>query len=767
MDDIIYCKKKMVKRLLPLFLLFTFQISWVYGQHISLEDTVSLKGDELLNLSLEDLMNIRVITPTQSLLKSNSAPATVLVVTGDQIKLRGYRNLAEILNDLPDFKIDDKSDPQFYNAISVRGQFRQDRFVILLDGVRISSPTNEPLPLLENFPIYLAKQIEVVYGPGSALYGADAMAGVINIITEKGTEEGNLSVTSMVGTQGYSNNTLSFNKGLKNDFNLTLGGQYAYDAQPDFSKVYKDEYDMTSQRTGLFNTAYGPATPSQPIDPNYEAPIKAYNFYSSLSKDGFNVKILHHYSEVPSSTTLKPHNAVYNKNVFYGQGVTTGSASYAATIGNLKSTTNVVGSFYRVNPQSNFRNMNGGVEHGYKYSTGSMIKIEEQLNISVLDKVNLAGGLTYELFQSLPKTPELQVPVNEKGATEGILLNSASDVHPEGIEAKFFPLVYTNIGSYLQALYDPSDIVSFTLGARYDHNSRFGSTINPRIGAVLTPTKKTTIKVLYGTAYWAPSPLVSFESYGSFYTMDGGQTYQSAYWHLPNPDLKPMTSQTAEISVNQKVGRNFSATVTGYYTHIKDIIKNVPDNGYTNLYNNRFSGWDVGYIEVPYNLGNQTTYGGNLMINSTFNIGKSRFNAYSSLSYVEGTVLEFVSWSDTKEVELSMIAPWQYRVGLDGKFGNLHFSARLLQLSEQRVGGFATAENPYKRQTIDGYTLLNGSIGYTVKNRVTFFTNFQNALDKRYRNPLPIDITDGNAPTFSGALQDPLRVMAGLRVAVF
>ncbi len=61
-------------------------------------------------------------------------------------------------------------------------------------------PTNEGLPLLENFPIYLAKQIEVVYGAVSALYGADAMSGVINIITAKGEGYDQFEARTVAGT---------------------------------------------------------------------------------------------------------------------------------------------------------------------------------------------------------------------------------------------------------------------------------------------------------------------------------------------------------------------------------------------------------------------------------------------------------------------------------------------------------------------------------------------------------------------------------------
>ncbi|MGV3509193.1 MAG: hypothetical protein ACO1N7_07895, partial [Sphingobacteriaceae bacterium] len=74
---------------------------------------------------------------------------------------------------------------------------------------------------------------------------------------------------------------------------------------------------------------------------------------------------------------------------------------------------------------------------------------------------------------------------------------------------------------------------------------------------------------------------------------------------------------------------------------------------------------------------------------------------------------------------------------------------------------FANVADPYKRRLIDGYTLVNASAGYTWKDRFTFFTKVENALDKRYRSAITVDLNDNNSPQFHGALQDPLRVMAG------
>jgi outer membrane cobalamin receptor len=732
------------------FALFTF------SKAQDTESVNTLKVDSLLNLPFEDLMNVSVVTATLNPQTSSQVPATVKVVTREQIKLRGYRTLAEVLNDLPDFSINDKSDPQHYNRVSARGVPRQDRIVILLDGIRISSPTNEPLPILENFPIYLAKQIEVVYGPGSALYGADAMAGVINIITDKPLHNKNVLATATGGTQGYGNASLIYSKKLDGNIKLSIAGQYAYDAQPDFSKVYKNQYAITSHETGVFNTAFGPVTSSQPVRPVFEAPVKAYNVYAAIDKGGFNMKVLHHYVAVPSSTTFSPNNAVYNKDVFYGQGVTTGSASYSMKIGDFRSISTLVGSFYSVNPESNYRNLYSGMKHGYKYSTGSMMKAEEQIHYSFSSKLNAVGGLTLELFESVPKTPELESPVGKRGGVTGILLNSASENNPGGIEARFFPITYTNVGGYLQLQYFPIRKLSFTTGIRYDHNSRFGSTVNPRIGSVFQLHKNTTLKALYGTAFWAPSPMVSFESYGSFYTLDSGTTYRSAFWHLPNPDLKPMTSQTFEFSVEQKF--NFvSVTLTAYKTQIDNLILDVADNGNTNLYNNKFLGWQVDYIEVPFNKGTQKNYGGNIAVNSTFKIGRLDCNAYSSVSFLEGT--EIASASGDMNVEQGTLTPWQFRLGLDGKLKSFYFSARLLKTGEQRTNRIAT-DDPYKRQTIDGYALVNMSMGYTVKNSITFFVNIQNALNERYLNSLAFNPVDSK-----GSFQNPLRSTLGVRAS--
>lgn len=155
-------------------------LSMVYHAADAQQDTTKLE-----DLSLKALLDVKVVTASKTSQNSGTAPATVTVVSKEQIRMRGYQSLLDLIVDLPDMKVDDKIYPGSRNSITLRGIQGQQNFVILLDGVKISSPTNEALPVMENYPVNLAEQVEVLYGPASALYGADAVSGVINIITKK------------------------------------------------------------------------------------------------------------------------------------------------------------------------------------------------------------------------------------------------------------------------------------------------------------------------------------------------------------------------------------------------------------------------------------------------------------------------------------------------------------------------------------------------------------------------------------------------------
>ncbi|MES1225992.1 MAG: TonB-dependent receptor, partial [Bacteroidota bacterium] len=317
----------------------------------------------------------------------------------------------------------------------------------------------------------------------------------------------------------------------------------------------------------------------------------------------------------------------------------------------------------------------------------------------------------------------------------------------------------------LQAQYTPVRKVNITLGARYDINSRYGNSFNPRLGIAVKPFNKTTIKFLYGSAFLAPSASDSYAQYGSFDTQDSGKTYHSYFLHLPNPGLKPITSQNTELSIRQYLTDNISITADGYYTVLRGLHEFADDNTSTKLYNNTFQNIPVDYIEVFVNQSKQTNYGGSLQLNWKWALDRARATSYASLSYVNGKIDNALTESEetAPAKELEFISPFMFRLGTDLKAGKFSVAPRLTLMGKQHLAGISdTAAGVWKRQTLAGYTLLNVSVRYNIIKHLSVFVNVTNALNQKYRNvSFNMDLNK-STDALRGQPQDPIRVMGGL-----
>lgn len=113
------------------------------------------------------------------------APATVVVVTGDEIRRRGYLDLEDLLHDLPGFD-PLRSNGEVYSYLNLRGyrSDESDRLLFLVDGVEQNELSTNSLYLSRQYPISNIDRVEVVYGPASTMYGANAYTGVVSLITK-------------------------------------------------------------------------------------------------------------------------------------------------------------------------------------------------------------------------------------------------------------------------------------------------------------------------------------------------------------------------------------------------------------------------------------------------------------------------------------------------------------------------------------------------------------------------------------------------------
>lgn len=117
------------------------------------------------------------------------APASVILVTEEEIKRRGYLDLEALIHDLPGFDIS-RSNGILYSTIYTRGyrSNNTNRMLLLVDGVEENDLWGNIVYLSRQYPISNIKSVEVIYGPASTIYGANAFAGVISINTKNPTE---------------------------------------------------------------------------------------------------------------------------------------------------------------------------------------------------------------------------------------------------------------------------------------------------------------------------------------------------------------------------------------------------------------------------------------------------------------------------------------------------------------------------------------------------------------------------------------------------
>ena len=144
-------------------------------------------ADDLMDLSLDELGAIPVTTIATGTSKPIFQSAAVTsVITAEQIKSMGATELHEVLETVPGVHAGiQNSTGDYYYSMRGISNATNSEVLMMLNGTRITTPFRGTVMDFTELPLEAIQQVEVIRGPGSALYGADAFAGVINIITKK------------------------------------------------------------------------------------------------------------------------------------------------------------------------------------------------------------------------------------------------------------------------------------------------------------------------------------------------------------------------------------------------------------------------------------------------------------------------------------------------------------------------------------------------------------------------------------------------------
>lgn len=202
-------------------------------------------GNQIYDLSLDQLVNVEVESASRFKQKSSEAPSAVEVLTANDIRSFGWRTLADALNAMRGLYV---RNDRNYSYLGERGFSRTgdytSRVLIMIDGRRMNDAIFDQGFIDEEFllDMNLIDRIEFIPGSGSSVYGANAVLGVINVITKQGKDFNGARLAGEVGSLDTSRGRATYGKQWSNGADLLVNASQ-YDSQGNKQLFYPEFAD--------------------------------------------------------------------------------------------------------------------------------------------------------------------------------------------------------------------------------------------------------------------------------------------------------------------------------------------------------------------------------------------------------------------------------------------------------------------------------------------------------------------------------------------
>lgn len=451
------------------------------------------------------------------------APASVTVVTRDEIKKYGYRNLSDILTNVRGFYI---TNDRKYEQLGFRGITHQggdgNILLELVDGHTYNENMYGSVFLGNEFgiDIDLIRRVEVVRGPGSALFGSNALLGIVNVITKNGQDINGLYLKSESGSYSTYKGGFIYGNKFSNGIDIICSATLLDSAGRDF---YFKEFNTSNTLNGNARSMDGEGV--------WNAFLKAA--YGELN---LTANIHARDKDVPT-------------------------AAYNTTFGDNR---------FQISDQRGFIEMKW--DHSIDDSTGMMLKAyyDQYLytgrypmddDLSVLNKDETLSrrlGTEFKISRSIGSSNLMTAGAEVSSYFTAEQKNYNVDPWDSRFDQNH---PYNTWSGYLQDEWRPLSWLKLVAGARYDYFTTFGGQVSPRVGIILQPTRDNTVKLIYGEAFRCPN------LYELYY--DDGRTQRA------NPDLKPESLNSYEFVWEHEFTTVWKGSVGAFHYEINDLITSV------------------------------------------------------------------------------------------------------------------------------------------------------------------------------------------------
>ncbi len=483
-----------------------------------------------------------LVTATRYRTPLRKAPAIATIITADEIRRMGARNLSDVLRMVPGIGV--SLDELGRSMVEVRGirTTLSEKILVMMDGHRLNeSYTGSAFSnLYSDLTVENIQQVEIIRGPGSALYGANAFLAVINVVTKDAYDAEGLSATASGG---------SYNTGKLN----LIGGKAGekYEVMGSFDSMETDGPEQTIKADRLA-TAGSPAsiTPGHAntgVDKD-EAFLKAsygdVSFRGQYLRKRRGAYIGYAYS-LSDESLLKYDN--FWGDISYDKVVNSGLSVKAR----LYLDQFYLSSKFEFFPEGAFGLAEGAVAQTelVDRTVGSEMQIESRPS----HNNQLIFGVQYEQVKQFDVKLHSNVDLT---TSSPVSLGSYQDISSWANFNKDAKRYVSAL--FVQDEWKPGADLNITGGVRYDHYSDFGGTTNPRLGAVWSYSENGEMKLLYGRAFRAPNFKELYDQNNAF--------------SVGSPNLKPEKIQTYEAGAGYKIMSSVKLNVNYFFSRIEDLI---------------------------------------------------------------------------------------------------------------------------------------------------------------------------------------------------
>ncbi|WP_373000043.1 TonB-dependent receptor plug domain-containing protein [Sulfurimonas sp.] len=462
-------------------------------------------------------------------------PASVTVITKEMIENTGANNIFDVLRSVPGLGVSQSN--IYVDKITVRGieTWFSEKVLILLDGHSLNADllNGGATGAYKNIPIELIKRVEIIKGPASALYGENAFTALINIITKKAKDIDGAEVAVKYGSDNTKVANLAFGKSYDD-----------YDLAANLNYIKSDGNERFAKSDAISQSGY--------TNPTLES-VNAY--LSFMHHNGIYLNA--NYNNTKDGPRYGVANALNNEDMskketyFVEFGYKNRLNKYFDMHARTYYDSFEADNKWRVFPSGypSAGHVDGMLGYvGYKTKK---LGAEAVLTFQN-DNYTVVSGLSYEKqkltdpWQKLNWNPLTNAPLPSIQDFSDPSTNFIDEVEREFIAV------------YSELLYDLNNDLRLNVGFRYDHYSDFGGTFNPRVGASWSVNKNNVIKLMYGEAFRAPT-------FAELYNKNNPSING-------NPNLKPETVKTHELSFHNSSIQSLKASLTLFYTKIEDII---------------------------------------------------------------------------------------------------------------------------------------------------------------------------------------------------